>query len=136
MSHAVAAGAELPPRDTGAPLEVQVADAAQAAVEAWRRRGLDGTVRLNSNEVPAVMPVGILSLEFLVHAWDFATATGGQVAVSEPVSEYALELAGKIITPRARGYAGFAEEVSVGPDTGAFERLIAFTGRQPAAGGR
>src|SRR6478752_2239423 len=39
--------AELPPRDTNAPLEVQVADAAQPVLEAWRRRGVAGTVELN-----------------------------------------------------------------------------------------
>lgn len=128
-----AAGAEPTTRDTGAPLETQVADAAQAALEAWRRRGPDGSVNLNSSEVPAVMPLGILSLEFLVHAWDFATAAGRRIVVSEPVSEYVLGLAGKIITPQARGYAGFADAVTVEPDATAVDRLIAFTGRQPAA---
>jgi uncharacterized protein (TIGR03086 family) len=127
-----AAGAQLPPCDENAPVETQVADAAQAVMEAWRRRGLEGTVQLNSAEVPAVMPAGILSLEFLVHAWDFAIATGRRVVVSEPVSEYVLGVAGKVITPEARGYAGFADSVATGPDAGILDRLIAFTGRQPA----
>ncbi|SON58938.1 hypothetical protein MSIMFI_00419 [Mycobacterium simulans] len=126
-----AAGAQPPPRDLDAPLETQVADAAQAVLEAWRRRGLDGTVELNANEVPAVMPVGILCLEFLVHAWDFAIATGRQVVVSEPVSEYVLGVAGKVITPAARSYAGFAEPVAVGSFAPVLDRLIAFTGRGP-----
>jgi len=128
-----AAGVGAVPRDRNVPLEQQVADAAQPTLEAWSRRGLDGTVSLNSAEVPAVMPVGILSLEFLVHAWDFATATGRQVVVSEPVCEYVVGLAGVIITPQARGYAGFADPVTVGSDASALDRLIAFTGRQPAA---
>jgi uncharacterized protein (TIGR03086 family) len=126
-----AAGAQMPPRDTDAPLETQVADAAQVALEVWRRRGLEGTVKLGSREVPAVMPVSILSLEFLVHAWDFARATGRDVVVSEPVSDYVLGIAGKVITPDARGYAGFAEPVETGPDAAVLDRLIAFTGRQP-----
>jgi uncharacterized protein (TIGR03086 family) len=126
------AGAQLPSRDNGAALESQVADAAQAVLEAWRRHGLKGTVGLNSNEVPAVMPVGVLSLEFLVHAWDFARATDREVVVSDQVSEYVLGLAGKVITPQARGYAGFADPVETGPDAAAFDRLVAFTGRQPA----
>ena len=127
-----AADAQMPPRDTAAPLEVQVADAAQAVLEAWRRRGLDGFVALNSRQVPAVMPVGVLSLEFLVHAWDFAMATGRQVVVSEPVSEFVLAIAGKVITPEARGYAGFADPVATAADAGVLDRLIAFTGRQQA----
>jgi uncharacterized protein (TIGR03086 family) len=126
------AGAQMPERDLDAPLESQVADAAQAAVEAWRRRGLEGTVELGPQEVPAAMPVNILSLEFLVHAWDFARATGRDVVVSEPVSNYALGLAGAIITPDSRGFAGFADPVETGPDVCALDRLIAFTGRQPA----
>jgi uncharacterized protein (TIGR03086 family) len=128
-----AAGAQLPPRDLDAPLETQVADAAQAVLEAWRRRGLDGMVELNTDQVPAAMPVGILSLEFLVHAWDFAIATGRQVVVSEPVSDYVLEVAGKVITPAARNYAGFAEPVAIGSCAPVLDRLIACTGRRPTA---
>ncbi len=126
-----AAGAPLPPRDLGAPLETQVADAAQAVLEAWRRRGLDGMVELNSDQVPATVPVSILSLEFLVHAWDFAIATGRRVVVSEAVSEYVLGVAGKVITPAARNYAGFAAPAAIGSFAPVLDRLIAFTGRRP-----
>jgi hypothetical protein len=77
------------------------------------------------------MQVSVLSLEFLVHAWDFAKATRREVVVSEPVSKYVLG-AGKVITPEARCYAGFADPVETTPDVGALDRLIAFTGRQPA----
>src|SRR5262249_42524942 len=108
----VAAGAQLPARDTDAPLEVQVADAAQRVLEAWRRRGVEATVELNGREVPATMPLGALSLEFLVHAWDLAMAAAREVVVSEPVSDYVLGIAGKVITPEMRGYAGFDEPVA------------------------
>jgi uncharacterized protein (TIGR03086 family) len=128
-----AAGAQLPARDLDAPLETQVADAAQVVLEAFRGRGLDGTVELNSEQVPAAVPVRILSLEFLVHAWDFAIATGRHVVVSEPVSDYVLEVAGKVITPAARNYAGFAEPVAIGSFAPVLDRLIAFTGRRPTA---
>ena len=97
-----AAGAQMPQRDQDAPLETQVADAAEAALEAWRRRGLEGTVELASTQVPATAAVGILSVEFLVHAWDFAMATDRHVVVSEPVCDYVQGLAGKIITPQLR----------------------------------
>jgi predicted enzyme related to lactoylglutathione lyase len=36
------------------------------------------------------MSVSVLSLEFVVHAWDFASETGRGVVVSEPVAEYPL----------------------------------------------
>lgn len=93
----------------------------------------DGTVELNSDQVPAVMPVGILWLESLVNAWDFAITTGRQVVVSELVTEYVREVAGKVITPAARNYAGFAEPVAIGSIAPVLDRLIAFTGRRPAA---
>lgn len=128
-----AAGAQMPPRDASAPLETQVADAAQAALEAWRSRGVQGSVPLGSSEMPAAMMAGVISLEFLVHAWDFATATGRKVRASEPVCEYVLQLAARVITPEARGFAGFDDPVDTGTDAAALDRLIAFTGRQPAA---
>jgi uncharacterized protein (TIGR03086 family) len=78
------------------------------------------------------MPVNILSLEFLVHAWDFATATGRHVAISEPLADYALDQASKVITPEARGFAGFADSVETAPDASLLDRLTGFTGRQPA----
>ena len=126
-----AADADIPVRDTSAPLEVQVADAAQAALEAWRRRGMSGTVELRSR-VPATIAVGILALEFLVHAWDFACATERPVEVADPVAAFVLDGAEKLITPDTRSFAGFADPVETGPDATALERLIAFTGRRPA----
>ncbi|MGB0969720.1 MAG: TIGR03086 family metal-binding protein [Mycobacterium sp.] len=126
------AGASPRARDTNAPLESQVADAAEVALEAWRRRGIEGLVSLNSNQVPAILPIHILSLEFLLHAWDFARAVEQQVSVSEPVAEYVHRIAGKVITPESRQYAGFADPVATAPDAGVFDRLIAFSGRQPA----
>ncbi|WP_247649570.1 TIGR03086 family metal-binding protein [Mycobacterium ulcerans] len=126
-----AAGAQLPPRDLDAPLETQVADAGQAVLEAWRRRGVDGTVELNANQVPAAVPVGILCLELLVHAWDFAFATDRRVVVSDTVTEYVLTVAGKVITPAARNSAGFAAPVAVGAFAPVLDRLIAFTGHRP-----
>ena len=69
----------------------------------------------------------------MVHAWDFAPASGREVVVvSEPLTEYVLGVAGKVVTPVARGYAGFADPVATGPDAGMLDRLIASTGRQPA----
>jgi Activator of Hsp90 ATPase homolog 1-like protein len=44
-------------------LEPRVAVAAQAALEAWNARGLDGMVKAAGNELPAVLAVGILSIE-------------------------------------------------------------------------
>ncbi len=126
-----AAGAQMPQRDLDAALETQVADVADAVLEAWRRKGVEGTVELAATQLPAAAAVGILSLEFLVHAWDFAMATDRRVVVSEPVCDYVQGLAAKIVTPQLRP-GRFDDPVTISADIGALERLIAFTGRQPA----
>jgi uncharacterized protein (TIGR03086 family) len=123
-----AAGAQFRPADATA-LESRVATAAQTALEAWSIRGLDGTVKVGPSELPAAAALGILSIEFLVHAWDFARATGQQVSVSDDVAGYVLQIAHANITPEIRSGGGFAGAIPVGPDAGLLDRLIAFTGR-------
>jgi uncharacterized protein (TIGR03086 family) len=129
-----AAGAEFSPAEAATALEARVAAAAQPALEAWNARGLDGTVKLGSNEMPAAAALDILSIEFLVHAWDFAQATGQQVRVPEGLSMHVLEVARQIITPEVRSGGGFADAVLAGPDANVMDRLIAFTGRNVPAG--
>jgi uncharacterized protein (TIGR03086 family) len=123
-----AAGAEFPGAATET-LEARLAAAAQPALEAWNARGADGTVKVGAHEMPATVALGILSIEFLVHAWDFAEATGQQVVVSEELSAHVLDAAHTIITPEGRASVGFADPVEPGPDAHVLDRLIAFTGR-------
>ncbi|MGE2720082.1 TIGR03086 family metal-binding protein [Mycolicibacterium celeriflavum] len=124
------AGAEFGERDRDAPIEQQVVFAARSALDAWQRRGLDGTVEFDGNEVPARMMAGILSLEFLVHAWDYAAAVDREVNAPEPLCDYVLGLARKIITPEGRVNAGFDDPIDVPADADALTRLLAYTGRQ------
>jgi uncharacterized protein (TIGR03086 family) len=126
-----AAGAEIPPRDTSAPVETQISVAAEAALDAWRKRGVDGTVPFGSGEAPAAMMAGVLSIEFLVHAWDYAMATGQHLPVPVPVSDYVLTLAHDIITPQGRKRAGFDAPIDLPDDARVFDKLLAFTGRNP-----
>jgi uncharacterized protein (TIGR03086 family) len=117
---------------SAAPVESRIADVAQQVLETWRARGLEGSVPFGESEMPATTAAGIMSVEFLVHGWDFATATDQLLPVSDEVAEYALGLAQRIISPSSRGAGGnFADEVPVGPGADALERLIAFTGRKP-----
>ena len=125
-------GAELPERDESDSVERQVVAAARPALDAWHRHGLNGTVPFGKGEMPAKGACGILSIEFLVHAWDYAVAVGHEVDPPEPLSEYVLGLARQIIRPELRGSAGFDDPVDVPADAGALEQLVAFTGRNPA----
>lgn len=88
-----AVGAELPPRDEMGSVERQIAAAARPTLDAWHRHGLAGMVMLGPNEAPAPVVAGILSIEFLVHAWDYATATGRTVPAPDVLAEYVLGLA-------------------------------------------
>lgn len=124
-----AAGGESGADSVTSPLETRVATAAQAALEAWHVRGLDGEVKVGPHEMPAGAALGILSIDFLVHAWDFAQATGQQVPVSDEVAQHVLGLARQIITPETRGGGSFADPIEAGPDASLLDRLIAFTGR-------
>src|SRR5260370_11431646 len=127
-----AAGAYSPPA-AATSLEARVAAAAQPALEAWNARGLEGTVKLGPHEMPAASALGILSIEFLVHAWDFAQATGQQVTVPEGLAAFVLDVAGKIITPGIRSSGSFADAVPAGPHPRGVDRLIPFTGRHVPA---
>jgi uncharacterized protein (TIGR03086 family) len=122
-----AAGATVP--DSGGSAESRVADAAQVALEAWRKRGLDGTVRLGPSELPATLATDILLIELLVHAWDFARATGQSIRVDDALSGYVLEHARSVIAPHMRDGDRFGAERETGPDADNLARLAAFTGR-------
>ncbi|WP_083654373.1 TIGR03086 family metal-binding protein [Mycobacterium sp. GA-1841] len=126
-----AAGAQLPDRDRQASVEDQVTSAARPAVAAWRQRGVEGTVPFGEGEMPAVVMARILSMEFLVHAWDYARATGQTVEVSDDAPELILKWSRAVLTPEGRIRAGFDDPIEVADDAPALDRLLAFTGRQP-----
>lgn len=126
-----AAGAQLPERDRSDSVMRQVVLAGRPALDAWKRRGLDGAVAFGENEAPAKVMAGILSLEFLVHAWDYAAAVGREVNAPDSLSDYVMGLARNIITPQGRNNAGFDDPIAMPDDTGSLERLLAFTGRRP-----
>jgi uncharacterized protein (TIGR03086 family) len=126
------AGAEFSERDRTDSVERQVILAARPALDAWHRRGLDGTVPFGQGEAPAKMMVGVLSIEFLVHAWDYAMAIGHRVTAPDSLSDYVMGLAKTIITPEGRANVGFDDPVDVPADADALDRLIAYTGRNPS----
>lgn len=72
-------GAQIPERDESDSVERQIVLAARPALDAWHRHGLDGTVPFGKSQMPAKSACGILSIEFLVHAWDYAVAVGHEL---------------------------------------------------------
>jgi uncharacterized protein (TIGR03086 family) len=126
------AGAEFPERDREDSVERQVILAARPALDAWHKRGLDGTVPFGGGEAPAKMMAGVLSIEFLIHGWDYAKAIGREVDAPDSLSDYVMGLAKQIITPEGRTNVGFDDPIDVPADAGALDRLIAYTGRRPS----
>jgi uncharacterized protein (TIGR03086 family) len=124
-----AAGAQFPERDLDASVEDQVMTAAVPAMDAWRRRGLDGMVSTGPNEAPARVMVGVLSIEFLVHAWDYAATADCELTVPDELSEYVLDLCHQIITPEGRVGVGFDDPIDLPAAAATFDRLLAYTGR-------
>ena len=127
-----AVDAELPRRDDTDSVERQIIAAARPALDAWHRHGLDGMVMIGPNEAPAAVMAGVLSIEFLVHAWDYAMAVGRDVDATDSLAEYVLDLARGIITPEGRSNVGFDQAVEVPAGASAMDQLIGFTGRDPA----
>jgi uncharacterized protein (TIGR03086 family) len=111
-------------------LEDRVTVTAEAALAAWRRRGLGGTVAVGRSSLPASLAVEIIPLELLVHGWDIARATGDDIDVPPEVAGYVLGRARELITEDKRGRS-FAAEVPAGPRATVLGQLIAFTGRVP-----
>jgi uncharacterized protein (TIGR03086 family) len=79
--------------------------------------------------MPAAYALGILSVEFLVHAWDVATATHQEVAIDDALAAYVLGLSKRVVTKELRRPSMFGPERKAAPDAGSLEQLIAFTGR-------
>ena len=114
-------------------LENRVGDMAGQAIEGWRARGLDGMIPgPGGNEMPAAIGASILSIEFLLHGWDFAQMSGQTLPVSDEVVAYVQSLADQIV-PSGRDRGAFAAEVPVAADASPLDRLVAFAGRTPLA---
>jgi uncharacterized protein (TIGR03086 family) len=125
------AGAEISvPHGTDS-VEGLVIAVARPALDAWHKRGLDGDVSLGDNTMPARAAASVLSIEFLVHGWDYAVAVGQEVDAPDPLAEYVLGLAQRLLKPPQRSAAGFDDPVEVPADASALDRLVAFTGRDP-----
>ena len=98
---------------------------------AWRRRGLTGDVTFSGRTLPSRLALGILSLELVVHGWDFAAALKRPLPVSDAHAAHVLGLARQTLTTESRAIAGFDPPVRMPDHAGVLERLIAFTGRDP-----
>lgn len=128
-------GAGGEPLDATGPISTRHAAVATAALKQWDERGLDGTINLGGNELPAAFGISLHALECYIHAWDLARSLNRDFAPSDELTSAMWEFARGFITDDVRGDAdGMPYRAEVPAPAGAtdLERIIALSGRNPA----
>ncbi|PKH40758.1 TIGR03086 family protein [Nocardioides alpinus] len=99
------------------------------------------TFRAGADELLAAMQqlpadqqrgVGFQVAEYAAHSWDLVRGTGADLALDDALAETGLAAMQQGLTGENRTGA-FGSEVAVPADAGAYERLVAFSGRDPRA---
>jgi uncharacterized protein (TIGR03086 family) len=141
---ALGRGQAPPPGDESPHVELsdapgQLRSAAEQAAQAWAG---NSSLSLRyampwGEEYTGATLVDMYLAELAAHAWDLARATGQLGKLDPSLALPALEGARAMIKPQYRNMAGpgapFAAEVSPSPGADDWERLAAFTGRDPRA---
>jgi uncharacterized protein (TIGR03086 family) len=136
---------QAPPPGDGSP-HVELPDAPgqlrSAAAEAAQAWGDDSSLSLRhampwGEQYAGAILVDMYLAELAAHTWDLARATGQLGMLDPSLALPALEGARAMIKPQHRNLAGpgapFGAEVYPPPDADDWERLAAFTGRDPRA---
>lgn len=90
----------------------------------------DGVTSLGGQDSPAPLIGGMVLVEFVVHGWDLARATGRQATYDDDVLDYVHnEALGHAAFGREMGLYG--PEIPVSPDAPVLNRTLGLTGRDP-----
>ncbi|WP_026162515.1 TIGR03086 family metal-binding protein [Kribbella catacumbae] len=90
----------------------------------------DGVTPLGGQDSPAPLIGGMVLVEFVVHGWDLARATGQQTGYDDDVLAYVHnETLGH--APFGREMGLYGPEVPVSPDAPLLDRTLGLTGRDP-----
>jgi uncharacterized protein (TIGR03086 family) len=117
-------------RDGGS-IDQRIQKVTQPILAGWRRRGLTEDVVFSGRTLSARLALGILSLELVVHGWDFAVAQDRSLDVSDAHAAHVLGLARQTLNAQSRATAGFDPPVAAPAGASPLDQLIAFTGRDP-----
>lgn len=95
---------------------------------------LTATVTVPWGPTPGAVALAVYVGEFTVHAWDLATAIGRADELDPALAEAALAAYHIVLPAEPRGgdFIPFGAVVEVGADAGPYERVVAWTGRDPA----
>jgi uncharacterized protein (TIGR03086 family) len=141
---ALGRGQSPPPGDESPHVELseapdQLRRAADEAAQAWGDDSrLSSTITMPWDEVyTGATLVDVYLAELATHTWDLARATGQLDRLDSSLALPALEGARAMIEPQYRDMvepgAPFGAEVPAAPGADDWERLAAFTGRDPRA---
>jgi uncharacterized protein (TIGR03086 family) len=82
--------------------------------------------------IPGAAAIGAYTAELTTHSWDLATATGRTELLDDALATYCLPLAQQNLPAERRGGPiPFGPVVEVPADAPAYDRLVAWQGRQP-----
>lgn len=101
-------------------------------VAAWEARGVEGTIDLGGNDLPAGFGLTLHALESFVHAWDLADALDRAFEPEPDLIEAAWDAARAVVSDDARSTepgAPYGPALDAGADP--LLELIAFCGREP-----
>ena len=117
--------------DNPGPVYAGLADKAAAA---WSAPGaLQGTTEFGPvGLVPVEVAAGITLMEIAVHAWDLAAGSGQSYQMDPEVAEATWQAVQQVVTDDARKRGAFAAKVAVPADASTQDRILGFTGRDPA----
>jgi uncharacterized protein (TIGR03086 family) len=102
-----------------------VTDFAHARDETLRTFGQPGIIEKTGPSL------GIAFSDQLLHGWDLATSTGQDAAMPEGLPDAAYSIVHGRFTEEQR-VGVFAPEVAIAPNSSAQDKLLAYTGRDPA----
>lgn len=91
------------------------------------------TVHHPAGDMPAGQAIGIYVSELAVHAWDLAASLGDVSGLAPAIAEACLAPMQRALTPEMRDLdqVPFGRVVDVAPDASAYDRLVAWCGRDP-----
>ncbi|GAA5153493.1 TIGR03086 family metal-binding protein [Nocardioides marinquilinus] len=95
---------------------------------------LTRTVEHPAGRMPAPQAIGIYVSELAVHGWDLGAALDDVSGLDPAVAEGCLEPMRRALTPEMRDqpWVPFGPVVAVPDDAPAYDRLVAWVGRDPA----
>ncbi|NEB78290.1 TIGR03086 family protein [Streptomyces sp. SID14478] len=129
----VPAGDPFEPVDTLTPDPLgELAAVLDESSAAWESVGRDAEeVTTPVGTVTAQVGTALAALDAAVHAWDIARATGQDLPLSDELAAGLLEPVGPFVDFVRANYGKYGPAVAVPEHTGAGDRLLAFTGRDP-----